>query len=106
MLKLKGALASTILLGLLGGCGFTTEGDMWRAALLERGAQAYDRLLENAEIGMCRAGSVRSVIERYFNTPERAEAWKTLCYPTPALPDLSTKPPAAPIIPPSSPISE
>ena len=100
MSKFKGALASTILLGLLGGCGFTTTGDALRAAGLDKGAQAYDRLLENSEAGMCRIGSVRAVIERYFNTPERAEAWKTLCFPTPDLPDLSTKPAPKPIIQP------
>ena len=62
--------------GILAGC--TAQGAQFRDAALERGADAADQGLINAEIYMCRVSPVGAVKRRY-NTPGKATAYNTLC---------------------------
>ena len=49
------------------------------SAGVQRGADAYDEALAVAEGAMCRAASVRSVIDRYGRDPEAWKAWLYIC---------------------------
>ena len=49
------------------------------AGIKDRGAEVYDRALEESEFVICRAASVGSVMRKYGGSPEMAAAWKTLC---------------------------
>ncbi len=48
-----------------------------------RGAEVYDRALEESEFVICRAASVGSVMRRYGGSVELAQAWKTICVSNP-----------------------
>ncbi len=64
---------------LVGGCGFTEQGDLAREVISAKGAQAMDEGLRNAEFFICRAASVGAVMRRYGTTGEKARAWRILC---------------------------
>lgn len=63
----------------LSACGFTPQGDLIRDTVAQRGAQAFDEGLGNAEWFMCEAASVGSVKRRYGTSQKRADAWKEIC---------------------------
>lgn len=71
----------TIILALLmlGGCGFTPYGDIARDIASEKGAQAMDEGLVNAEWFVCNAASVGSIKRRYGRTRESAQAYNAIC---------------------------
>lgn len=70
-----------VLLG-VSACGFFTEG---REFATVKGAEFYDESLITAELVMCRAASVGSIMRRYGRSSDTAEAWATLCQaPAPA----------------------
>ncbi len=75
------ALACGAIL-LLAGCGFTPQGDLARDIVREKGAQAYDEGLENAEWFICHAASIGSIRRRYGRDADMAAAYKRLCTPT------------------------
>ncbi len=56
---------------LIGGCAAMSE-------LLGLAGEANDSALVTAEVTICRAASIGSVIRRY-DTKEKAEAWAELC---------------------------
>jgi hypothetical protein len=76
-MKHLAAVAFTALL--LGACGFTGTGDAIRAVVKERGAQAFDEGLKNAEWYICKGASVGSVQRQYGETQETADTWRRLC---------------------------
>ena len=49
------------------------------AAQLERGRVVTDQALQGAERFICRIAPVGPVMDRYFQTQEKYEAWRTLC---------------------------
>ncbi len=63
----------------LGGCGFTSYGDLARDLASEKGAQAMDEGLVNAEWFLCKGASVGAVQRRYGQNSAKADAWKELC---------------------------
>ena len=65
---------------LLGGCGFTPQGDAIREVVMSRGAQAFDTGLESAETYICTIASVGSVMRRYGRTQTTADAWRDICF--------------------------
>ncbi len=71
--------ALALVAGALMSCGFTDEGDIVRTAVSEKGAQAMDQGLTNAEWFICRAASVGAIRRRYGSDPVRAEAYRVLC---------------------------
>lgn len=75
---MKYVLISVLALA-LAACGQTSQGDMLREAVQQRGADAYDAALENNEWFMCDAASVRSVRKRYGKSPQLAAAYRTIC---------------------------
>ena len=74
-------VALCLLILYLPGCGFTQWGDTFKSEALDKGAQAYDEGLVNAELIICRVSSVRSIMERYWTSPVRIKGWLTICYP-------------------------
>lgn len=64
---------------LLGGCGFTREGDAFRAAVRDFGAQGADAELENLEWGICNAASIGAVKRRYPAGSKKAAGREALC---------------------------
>lgn len=46
---------------------------------IQRVADAHDQALVAGELAICRAGSVRAVIERYARDPETWRAYLHLC---------------------------
>lgn len=65
----------------LAACGFTPQGDLARDIVREKGAQAYDEGLENAEWFICNAASVGSIRRKYGKDSATAAAYKQLCSP-------------------------
>lgn len=63
----------------LGGCGFTPYGDAARDIASEKGAQAMDEGLVNAEWFICNAASIGSIKRRYGRTAESAQAYNGIC---------------------------
>ena len=63
----------------LGGCGFTPQGDFLRSAVADRGRGAAAAGLENAEWFLCRVALIGAVRDRYGSPPERMAAYNTLC---------------------------
>ena len=63
----------------LSGCGITREGNILRAAAVQRGATAADEALANAEWLLCRAATVGSVVRRYGASTVKADAWRAIC---------------------------
>ena len=62
--------------------------------LAQEGADAADRAAASAEFVMCRGTSVGAVMRAYAVTPERWDAWLTLCgYNAPA----PVQPPSVPV---------
>ncbi len=59
-----------IVLPLLGACGFTAEGDLARAAVAAKGAEAYDAGLDNATWFICNAASIGAINRRFGGDPE------------------------------------
>ena len=72
-------LAAASAAFLLVGCGFTGTGEIVRTGVAERGAQAYDEGLVNAEWFMCNAASIGSVKRRYGRSQDTADAYRALC---------------------------
>ena len=68
-----------VLALLLAGCGFTGQGDFVREQISERGAQAMDEGLVNAEWFLCNAASIGSIKRRYGVSDDRAETYSELC---------------------------
>ncbi len=64
---------------LLGGCGFTPQGDVIREAVLSRGAQAYDAGLEGAVTFKCKIASIGAIERRYMGSAESWELWVNEC---------------------------
>jgi hypothetical protein len=64
---------------LLSGCGLTTYGDAARDLISEKGAQAMDELLVNAEFVLCNLATIGAVQRRYGQSAAAAAAWKTIC---------------------------
>ncbi len=62
----------------LAGCA-TSAGTAFRDAGIAKAAEAYDESLANAEVWVCRAASVGSVVRRYGVSEEQWEAWMRLC---------------------------
>jgi len=65
------ASLSLLLLLLLSGCSGISE-------VVRTGAKANDDAVTASEFTICYGASV-GAIRRSFNTPERIEAWKTMC---------------------------
>ena len=63
----------------LSACGLTPGGSFAREAVLDKGGEAYDEGLVNAEAFMCQVASVGSVQRRYGGSMELAQAWRALC---------------------------
>lgn len=63
----------TVLITVLtmSGCSLVGSG-------VEKAAQANDEALKAAEFTICQGASIGS-IRRKFDTPEKAEMWKSLC---------------------------
>ena len=74
---------------ILGGCGFTPQGDFIRSQVSERGAQAMDEGLRNSEWFLCQAASVGSIKRRYSG--EKASAYTELCEDNSQVPGLLTE---------------
>ncbi len=72
------AIVFLSVLVVLGGCGFTLQGNALRAAVKAGGAQAMDEGLNNAEWYICQAASIGAV-RRHYGKPGLAEAYRTLC---------------------------
>lgn len=68
-----------LAVGILGGCGFTPEGQAVRMAVSEFGAKAADAELENVEFFLCRGVSIGAWSRRYGVSSRKAEAWRTIC---------------------------
>lgn len=67
-------------LAFLAACGLTTEGDMWRAAIIEKGAKVADEKLKSDIWGICE-GNFVGAIDRYFGqSQELADLWRRLCH--------------------------
>lgn len=80
MIRLAISLACVaVIAALLAGCGFTQQGDAARALVLDKGAQAYDEGLVNAETFVCSVASAGSVVRRYGKAKESWETWLRLC---------------------------
>lgn len=75
---MRKVFAVSVLLG-LSACGFTPQGEAFRQEVSQRGAQAFDQGLENAEWFICQAASVGSIKRRYGRDQEAADAWQKLC---------------------------
>ena len=73
-----GALLLVIML-LFGGCGFTPQGDLVRSAVAQRGADAYDEGLANAEWFMCTAASIGSIRRNYCRTQDDCTRYLDFC---------------------------
>lgn len=71
-------IAAAVML-LLTSCGFTPEGDLARETIREKGAQAYDAGIENAEWFLCNAASIGSIRRKFGRDPQLADAYRTLC---------------------------
>lgn len=65
-----------VCLGALTGCA---QFDSGKAVILDRGAALEDNILHDAETVQCRVVSIGAWIRRYGNSPELAQAWRTLC---------------------------
>jgi hypothetical protein len=72
------ALGAAFLI-LLGGCGFTPQGDAFRSGVAEEGRAAAAAALENAEWLLCRALPVGAIKDRYGRTEDMAAAYDRLC---------------------------
>ncbi len=70
------AIAISMLL-MLGGCGFTSQGDAVRALFLEGVAKAADGGLKNAEEVICELAPIGAIKKRY--TGDRAKAYNDFC---------------------------
>lgn len=81
MLRRNFAIAATVVLPLLSGCGFTPQGDLARDVIREKGAQAYDEGLDNSLWFVCNAASVGSVRRRFGGSADQAAAYNALCAP-------------------------
>lgn len=68
-----------MLVLLLGGCGFTTQGDIARKAFAEGSMKAAKSGLENMEFGLCQLAPVGAIRDRYGKDPAMAAAYKTIC---------------------------
>lgn len=73
-----GVLLGVIML-FFGGCGFTQQGDIARAAVATKGAQAYDEGLANAEWFMCVAASIGSIRRNYCRTQDGCMRYLDFC---------------------------
>ena len=67
-----GALVALAAAVLLSGCALTEP-------YLQTGREVTDQALQGAERFMCRIAPVGPVMDRYFTTQEKYEAWRTLC---------------------------
>lgn len=56
-----------------------------RDGLVEQGAEFYDETLVTSEFIICRGASVGSVMRRYWQDVETAQAWMKLCAEAPAV---------------------
>lgn len=70
---------SIILLILVSGCGFTSQGNLVRQGVKTYGAQAMDEGLANAEWFVCFAASVGSIRRKYGVSADRAAAYNDFC---------------------------
>ena len=74
---------TTIALAItLSACGFTPQGDLVRDLAKNKGAQAYDEGIENAEWFLCNAASVGAIRRKFGRDEKMANAYNTLCNPT------------------------
>ena len=85
------ACALALLLS-LSGCAAADE---LRQRIAEEGAGAADRLLNDAEWFMCRASSVGAVTRRYWDDPQKRQAWADLCLSSPGVPEAAIVVPEA-----------
>ena len=70
-----------VLLFALSACGFTPQGDLVRSTIKDKGAQAYDEGIENAEWFLCNAASVGSIRRKFGRDERMSAAYNTLCNP-------------------------
>ena len=80
----RSALRGTFLafgagIAILGGCGFTAQGDFVRTGVAEKGAQAADEGLRNATWFICQAATIGSIKRAYGTSVERAHAYNRFC---------------------------
>ncbi len=74
------ALAIVVAAGFLVSCSaLSPQLDMVRSAVLERGSSVADRVVADAELVMCRIGTIGSIERRYGATAALAEARRTIC---------------------------
>ena len=76
------AIIFTALIVALAGCGLTPQGDIFRAVAEDKGGDAMDKGLENAEWFLCNAVSVGAIRRRYGEKPKKIAAYNTLCLQT------------------------
>lgn len=75
----KPIIAAAALLFLASCSALSPTANAVRSVVLDRGAAVADRALENAELVMCRIGTVGSIERRYGATAALAEARRTIC---------------------------
>lgn len=63
----------------ISGCGITPEGNVFRAAVQERGAQVMDEGIDNVTWWLCQGASVGSIKREFGASQELADAYATIC---------------------------
>ena len=76
---LGGAILLVLLLALLGGCGFTPEGNALRSAIQLYGAQAADAEVENLEWALCNGVSTGAVKRKYPVGSKKRAGYDAFC---------------------------
>lgn len=68
--------AAFVILAALGGCA---SFNALQSGVADRGAAVSDEVRDTAEFALCKGITVGAWIRAYGNSPERAQAWRTLC---------------------------
>jgi len=61
-------------------CTVLLSGCAQLPAVIAKGADANDTLRSGAEFTLCRAISIGAWVRAYGNSPEKAQAWRTICH--------------------------
>ena len=77
----NGLLQVCALVAIAGGVQLTgcAQLGVIRSSLDIQGAQAADRVRDDAEFIMCRGITIGAWVRKYGSNPQQAEAWKILC---------------------------